>query len=288
MVTQGPFKVVPVDQDSPPTDLTEALRLISFGPFRTIRDGKFYEQILGQTLLCSVDASRKFRPPTRLGGSLYEGCTVIQFEPAFTNIKESLTKSLQTNAKQIKDISGYQVMRFDEKVEDDLWQILVVVTQNNLILCATDEGFLRQTLNRMKTRSTGRALPPDIPEWGYVNTQAQCWGIRHYSKTDYSLDPSSPLSGRKRACNVPDREAVGFTYFLDPSQSNKIRIRYLSTNRDVVSLMQEYWGEPQHQLRAEVKREKEGVDISFVLNDPGDDLMILFNLLAALGQCVYV
>ena len=55
-----------------------------------------------------------------------------------------------------------------------------------------------------------RALPDDLPEWKYVNTDLQFWGIRHFDRTQAKLDPSSPFGGQKSA-NDADGQAIHLT-----------------------------------------------------------------------------
>jgi hypothetical protein len=103
-VARREFKAEEIDLHSPPGDLTHAFSLVSVSTFLALQDSKFYSQLHDQTVLLSVEGSRRFRAPTALGGMLYEGCTAIFFERGFTRIRESLSKSLQANANEIMEV----------------------------------------------------------------------------------------------------------------------------------------------------------------------------------------
>lgn len=288
MIARGPFKAEALEQDAPPKDLAQFFRRISFGPLMVMQDGKFYEQIQGQTILLAVEGSRRFRSPAALGVMLYEGCTAIYFESSFASIKESFVKSLRANSQTVQDINGYQVIGFEERWESNLWKLYVTFPEENLLLCATDEGYLKETLSRMNHRSTKRGIPQDLPEWEYVDTQAQFWGIRHYSQKGFTRDPSSPLSGVKRAYNIPDKEATGLAYSFDPGSRKELRIKYLSTNKDAVSLAKEYWDPRNYKLEPEISRSKSGVDITFDSEKFRPYSILQLMILGAFGHGLYI
>ncbi len=82
-VAQGAFKAEELDLQSEPKDLTQAFRHISVSKFLTLQEGRFYRQIRGQTVLLSVEGSRRFREPTALGGMLTKAA------PQFTSNEAS-------------------------------------------------------------------------------------------------------------------------------------------------------------------------------------------------------
>jgi hypothetical protein len=182
------------------------------------------------------------------------------------------------------------VLRFDEKREEDQWKIYVTLPKENLLLVATDQAFLTETLTRMNTRSVKRALPPDLPEWKYVNLQAPFWGIRHYARKDFLNDPSSPLAGEEKDYNIPDKEGIGFVYSFDPDHAPEVRIKYLSTSKSAAVLMltRHYWSQASEEHELKIQSSESGVDISFVLDNSVPDFMIPFLLMAALGHGAYI
>ena len=105
-VVRGPFKVIAPISELPrrmntikQVDL--ALQMGHLGPFRTIREGRFYKHLIGRTVLFSMEGSRKFRAPTNLGEMLYEGCDVIVFQQGLGSVRDTLFKQMQNYGKLI-------------------------------------------------------------------------------------------------------------------------------------------------------------------------------------------
>src|ERR1043165_1678673 len=116
-VARGPFKLKIFDRNPVRLDVAEAFRQISIGDLTTLKRGKISKLIDGQTILLSVEGSRKFSPPTSLGGMRYEGCSVTCFDRDFSSQREPLLRSLQDDAKQVKNINGHRVFLFNETLE---------------------------------------------------------------------------------------------------------------------------------------------------------------------------
>src|SRR6266700_2260703 len=49
-----------------------------------------------------------------------------------------------------------------------------------ILICATDQGYLTEMLKRIDRPVTKRALPKELPEWKHVEMASRFWGIRHY------------------------------------------------------------------------------------------------------------
>jgi hypothetical protein len=109
--------------------------------------------------------------------------------------------------------------------------------EETALLCATNEQFLRQTLQRIDSGAPRQALSDSLPEWQYVDRQAQTWAIRRYRREDAEDDPSSPLSSG-RGYSRFDGEAIGLVLNLD---KKGLRLKYLSTNRDAEKIAADCW-----------------------------------------------
>ncbi|HSE36309.1 MAG TPA: hypothetical protein VLG74_03335 [Blastocatellia bacterium] len=153
-VVRGPFKAA-VPLLEPPENMTAieyvdlALQHSSLGVLQTIKRGQFYEPLVGRSVLFCVDGSRRFRPPTSLGGMLYEGCHIIVFQRGLGPPRDSLIRRMASSAKRVQSIAGQQVMTFEERLDEDTWEILVAFPAPEVLLCATNQTFLTQVLNRM-------------------------------------------------------------------------------------------------------------------------------------------
>jgi len=292
-VVRGPFNVV-----APPSELPEnmaavkqvdlSLQVDPLGSFHTIAEGRFYKQLIGHTVSFTVAGSRKFRAPTGLGGMLYEGCDVIVFQQGLGSVRDALLKQMTSNARKVEEISGHPVMMFEEKLEEDIWKIFVAIPQPDVLLCATDRGFLSETLNRMQQKGEKRALPETLPEWQQVDTGAKYWAVRHYDKDDAQSDPSSPLSGVQMAANEPDTQAVGIVFDFDPGRSKAAKIRYLSASKKALRIATKLFNHPNEQFTPSIRQAGPGViEILVTFDNPGS-VMFIFILYGALGHGVYL
>jgi hypothetical protein len=293
MVTKGPFTIIDSDRIDPNThesiNLKNMLEPWSYGPLTVIREGKFLKPILGKTILLSVEGSRKFGPPASLGSAKYEGCQVLVFGQDFATARDSFIELLKTNANKVEKIAEYPVLVFEEKLESDLWKIFVVSPKPDLVLCATDQDFLTEMLNRMGSKAINRALPESLPEWKQVDTSAQFWAIRHYDKENALRDHTSPLYGKQAAANAPDMQAIGLTFTYNPKGNNEARIKYLSANKEAAKIADKYWNPDSYELNAKVSTREAGI-VEIIVNPDNPDVISIFLLvlLAAFGHAIYV
>ncbi|HLF84541.1 MAG TPA: hypothetical protein VI837_10235 [Blastocatellia bacterium] len=292
-VARGPFKAPQISEPSAnisPSEYVEyALTASSLSLIHLIWDGSLYKSIVGSTVKFCVEGSRRFREPKSLGSMLYEGCSITVLESGMIPSRSALVNQMTQGANQVQTIAGQRVMMFEKKLEDDLWKIYVAVPESNILLCATNQDFLIQVLNRMQHRADKRALQEDLPEWKQVNTGARFWAVRHYDRTAASRDPSSPVSGKQRAANWPDTEAVGIVLDFDPDRSKVVTVRYLSGNKDALKLFSAQHTKIGQGFKPVISLRELGVVEMKVSceseEEVGISLLVLFSLL---GHGVYV
>ena len=290
-VARGPYRLHAPMKELP-THITAVgiIRLHLQGdaaPFGVIKGGRYYSQYLtGRTVSFSVEGSRRFREPASLGSMTFEGCNVVVFEPGLGPSREKLMATLATDARNVQQVEGQQVLMFEEKLEEDTWSIYVAMPERDVLLCATDASYLKEVLARMRQHGQRRALPEDLAEWRVVDTAAPFWAVRHYDKSQAQADPSSPLSGQQMAANWPDTQAVGVTFDFDPDRSKAGKIKYLSANKDalqVFSKLQEKTG-----IEWRIHQSESGViEMVTSLNDEEHASLFLMSLLAMLGHGIY-
>lgn len=192
------------------------------------KNGILEKHLEGEKVLFAMEAARHFRPPKGLGEMPFEGCVLAIFKGDLDERREAFMKDAASVALRIQEIEGQKVAVFEEPSEQDILTTFVTFPQPGVVLVATDGQFLRQVLSRMRDEKEqgGRALPDTLPEWKYVNKQAQFWGLRHYDRKQANEDPTSPL--RRPGAANPDDEAIGLTYACDPSAALKATLTYLS------------------------------------------------------------
>jgi hypothetical protein len=202
------------------------------------RNGLLEKHLRGKKVLFAVEASRHFRPPTGLGELPFEGCAVAIFSDDLEDRRDSFMKETAQNAVRMEEIEGQKVAVFEEPSEQDIWKSFIAFPQKGVVLAATNEQFLREMLSRMRSSGRERALPSSLPEWKYVNTRGQFWGVRHFDKQQANEDPTSPFGGRKSA-NLPDDGAIGLTYQCSPSRERKATLTYLSNSAAKIGKIEE-------------------------------------------------
>jgi hypothetical protein len=187
--------------------------------------------LASETVRLAVEGSRHFRSPTHLGLMLYEGCEIAVFTRDLNNQRDSFMKTVRDSGTHIVQIEGATVAEFKVGIEDDTWTVMVAFPMPRVVLVATDETYLREVLRRMRGARGTRALPASLPEWKYVRTNSSVWGLRHFDKTEQiDDDPSTPLS-KQRAANIPDHDAIGVAFYIEPPSRKLAHVAYLSGSR---------------------------------------------------------
>jgi len=294
-VVRGPFKVVargePSEDMSAKDYVDLALHQTPLGCLGIIKDGAFLKHFIGRTVSFCVEGSRRFRPPSSLGGMRFEGCSIVMLEQDLAE-RTALLNQMVSQAKVFHNLEGHRVAEFEEKLEQDTWKFLVAMPAPNVLLCATNQEFLAEVLNRITRRGARRALPETLPEWKHINTEARFWAVRHYDVSNAKNDPSSPLSGEQAAANWPDTQAIGIVFDFDPARSKVATVRYLSrTEKGLRSFSDEMKkaSYPGQDFKPQFHQPEPGIvemAVSLVENEQAG--MFLFVLLMLLGHGVYV
>ncbi|OGX34213.1 MAG: hypothetical protein A3I43_01405 [Omnitrophica WOR_2 bacterium RIFCSPLOWO2_02_FULL_50_19] len=282
VVAQGPFEITePLGEADVPLDAQLRVWL-------TAELGR--QQLFGRKILLAVEGSRHFRAPSGFGVMPYEGCNIILFEESLGGLFESLKE----HATRVKNIQEHVVIIFEEKREHDIWTIFLVQLRPNLLLCATDKAYLKELLSRIDHGANQRALPPNLPEWEYVDTGQQFWAIRHYDKTRAKFDPSSPLAKGKNHIDVADNKAVGLVFSFDPRRSKMAKVKHLSENENADKIVAAWWTPssetgPFRKVKPSVGLLKPGVvQVEVDVTDPETATDFFFVLFGALGHGIYL
>ena len=183
IVANGPFRLRFTGDDdvSEHKPLDTLLERFTYSPWE-VRKGVLIKELSGQQPLLAVEGARHFRLPSGLGPSTYQGCHVLVFRRDLGATGEALKKRLKSAGAKALKIAGREIFTLDEKLENDVLKFYFAQPQPNVLICATDQNYLKETLQRMDQRAAKRALPPDLPEWKHVDTTSRFWGIRHYGK----------------------------------------------------------------------------------------------------------
>ena len=197
-----------------------------------LKNGSLLEHFKNQRAAFALEGSRHFRAPKGLGLYPFEGCTIVILADDAGGRADLYFKSSASGALRVEEAEGQKILVFEETEESGLWTTFVTFKKPNVLLVATDLDYLREVLSRMRDHSGPRALPETLPEWRYVNTNAQLWGLRHFERSQRDRDPTSPFWDPKKSLKTAlnDEQAIGVTFSYDPANGKQPIITYLSGN----------------------------------------------------------
>jgi hypothetical protein len=267
----------------------ETLPLSLFG----FKDGLLLPHLKGKRISLAIEGARHFRPPSGLGEMPYEGCAIALFVDDLNIDMTSFVKDNRKSILKVEQIEGQVVTVFQEKLEDDAWSAFVAIPNKHILAVATNRDYLREVLARLQGKKGNRALPNDLPEWNYVNTDLQFWGLRHFDRTQAKLDPSSPFGGQKSA-NDADEQAIGLVYVFDRSSGKTAKITYLTGDmslgsRPDATLLS--MGKGPEAAALDIKYREVGpgvVEGSYTLKNLGQVQFFFFVFMGMLGHAVFI
>ena len=192
-----------------------------------------------QKLLFAVQGARHFRSPTSLGSFMFEGCQIAAFANDVSEKGVLFFKDSAKTARRFEEIAGVKVAVFQDRLEEDTWTTFVAFPRANIVVVATNEGFLREVLTRIRGTNGARALPDTLPEWKYVNKKSPFWGLRHFDRSQARVDLTSPFQENESE-GIPDKDAIGIVFASNPAESRSSTVTYISNNHKVLSLVTEH------------------------------------------------
>jgi hypothetical protein len=200
-----------------------------------LKNGALLEYFQNQRVVFALEGSRRFRFPKSLGWFPYEGCTIVVLADDQGDRADSFFKSSSGGALRVEEVEGQKILVFETIVEGGLWTTFVTFRRPNILLVATNLDYLREVLSRMQGNRGPRALPETLPEWRYVNKDAQLWSLRHYDRSQRDSDPTSPFWDPEKFVKAPlhDEQAIGLTFNYDAANGRAPTITYLSGNPSI-------------------------------------------------------
>jgi hypothetical protein len=281
VVSNGPFQFAESsDKPTKPLPLAKTLEGVVCYPFGMSPEGG--KKLVGREATLAVEGARKFRGPKSLGMWHYEGCHILVLK---SGLDDSWSKALAAGATKVQKISGHDVHCFEKKQgipPEDPWTYYFVHPKPNVLLCATDSGYLTETLQRMDQGGAKRALPDDLPEWKQVDRTARFWAIRHYTKPRAGEPIESP--------HHLELVASGFTFSFNPAKepetADSLKIKYLTDNEAAKAAIEKLWNFDPTALSATVQQGAPGITEVTAKFAPDKPELFGFLLLANLGHVV--
>lgn len=257
----------------------------------------------GPAVAFAVEGSRHFRSPKDLGMMPYEGAHIVVFQQPLGDAVEAIKRSVTIPPGEPsfagdptlrkERIAGHEVLSYERKSWADVWTIHVTQPRPDVLITATDRRYLAVLLSRISKKGEKRALPDNLPEWKHLDAGKAVWAIRRYDRSDVAEDPTSPLTGKSTAANIPDERAIGFVFTLDAGKTDVARIKCVSSNEHALTIARDAWTAADEGLKPEIRQAAPGVvEVSWPARDPvgGDSLasFFLLLLLGAPGHGVYI
>ncbi len=233
VVAQGPFRVpqkLPVEENKD-ASFESLFCAIALSPLVWVNHEKYLAPIAGQTVITSVEGIKDFRgDPMRVHKEYsYSGCHVLVFQRDLGDAGDALWKLLQTDASRQLSLEGLPVVVLETSEEKPLpKRLLIARPRNNILLCATEEGILRDVVERIVNNRKSNALPATLPEWKQLDSHPSYWALRHYDRDKAQSDPSSPLRIKPQSGKINDADALGVVLMFEPNPQKVARYSYLS------------------------------------------------------------
>jgi hypothetical protein len=225
-------------------------------PLELFRGLDWARSLRGAQVAFAMQGSRHFRPPLPgLEVMDYEGCSIVVFKNELGERGHGLVRRLAEKANRTEIVARTTVLVFHEKLGQAEWDYFFAIPQPKILLVANNPQYLQEVLERMRQKKSPRALPDELPEWRFLDPDAQFWGLRHYDRSQAKQDPTSPFGG-DRSFSPGDEQAIGILFALDPRNQRNAVITSLSGD---YAKVREAAGtgtsvsEPQEGVRYEVK-----------------------------------
>jgi hypothetical protein len=237
----------------------------------------------GARLKLTLEGSRRFTEPPGLGEFPYEGVTIYTFMKPLGAGGKALMGDLAKTCMHTRQVHGFDVVEFSEKVEDTSWTHYIAVPRPDVLLDATNLDYLTEVLTRISKRAETRALPGDLPEWRWVDVRSSFWVLRHYRREHVHEDPTSPFR-KDEAGESRDPDAVGMTAHASPD-GRTVVTHYSSKNATADRVATRMFSHPGDGVTPVVRPAgDDAIELRFVAKDEDHLSMFVFYLFMALGR----
>ena len=286
VVNQRPMALEDIEAMREKRSMGNFLEWWSSGGFLfSIQNGVHTKHLKNARISMVIEGARSFRRPAKFGLMRYQGCHILSFKDDLGDEGVAFLSALNAHATDIRQIAGQAVLVLTESYNADTWTLFITQPQPNVLIFATDEGYICEVIRRSRGINEQRAFPENISEWSNVDIRAPIWAIRHYNKEDKTEDPSSPFFDGPSAFRIPDHHAIGITMSIYPSK-RVAQVFYLSDNQYAKGIASSLCSiarnvQPVPSARTNVK----GIhSVRLLLERDGDRETFIMSLLAALGH----
>jgi len=161
------------------------------------------DSLSGQRVRWAVHGGRDYKVVSAFGSLRYEGASLIRFEDELSEEKlQDLHEQLRKAANDVRSVSDHDVYVFPpergQEGKPEPWQgQYVAILNSDTMVTATSDAYLSQFLTRMATEPRDSALSADLPEWKYLDANADAWLLRHLPDQNDKIRRLLPDSERR-------------------------------------------------------------------------------------------
>jgi len=196
-----------------------------------------------QRVRWAIHGGRNYEVVSAFGSLRQEGASLIRFDNELSEKRlQELGEQLRIASKDVRSMSGHDVYVFPPdrssmEGEPKPWQGQYVVFPNAAtMVTAFSDGYLDQLLKRMQADPADSALPLNLPEWRYVDTNADVWLLRHLPEQDDRI---------RRLLPDAKRRLSGLVWMANAGNSKPFRAVYLPLpGKNVEDIAQAPWNDP--------------------------------------------
>ena len=129
-----------------------------------------------------VSGSRNFRPPTNMGMSLFDGCSVMVIAEDSPISGRQIMQEASINCDFKERESGLEILCFKKQIMDDAWTFYMCSVDPDIILWASDRRYLNELLARRKSKAERQAFLPSSELWRNLDVRSDFFALRDFRK----------------------------------------------------------------------------------------------------------
>ena len=158
----------------------------------------------GRRVRWAVHGGRNCEVVSAFGSVRQEGVSIIRFEQELPQQKlQELRNQLRDAAEEVRSLAGQEVYAFPpdpDAMEPSFklkpWQGKYVLADAEMMITATSDAYFSEVVARMVDPPHEIALPFNLPEWKYLDPDADVWLLRHLP--DQNPNPRLRVAEGKR------------------------------------------------------------------------------------------
>lgn len=195
----------------------------------------------------ALHGGRNFQSPREIGVGTQAGADIRIFANAPPDV--SSNAAIEKVTATTESLEGFDIIaaEIDYRHSQSLLTFIARPFAN-VEIYATDRHYLRQILERIKSKPTDRAFPESLPEWATIDLKSDCWSLRHYDKSCAPFDRSAPMtavgSDDQNDENVGvtvDSSCTGFTFC--GNKDGVFKVSFLGSNPKTLKAFTAAWNQ---------------------------------------------